>query len=84
MGRSVGPRYHPTSAGTGPPRPNAPTLDGSAANENDYALADILPVSDADAGTGTATMAPSGLGLASLAGCGFGVFFILLHRASVR
>jgi len=36
------------------------------------------------AGTGTATMARPGLGLALLAGCGFGVFFILLHRAGAR
>jgi drug/metabolite transporter (DMT)-like permease len=33
------------------------------------------------AGTGTSVVARDGLGLAELAGCGFGIFFILVHRA---
>jgi drug/metabolite transporter (DMT)-like permease len=33
------------------------------------------------AGTGESVGAPDGLGLALLAGCGFGIFFILVHRA---
>jgi len=33
------------------------------------------------AGNGGVTLERSGLGLALLAGCGFGIFFILLHRA---
>jgi len=33
------------------------------------------------AGTGSAVGARAGLGLALLAGCGFGIFFILVHRA---
>lgn len=44
-----------------PPRPNAPNLDGNAANENDFALADLLPVSEADAAAGAATVQVSGV-----------------------
>jgi drug/metabolite transporter (DMT)-like permease len=36
------------------------------------------------AGTGGAAGARQGLGLAVLAGCGFGVFFILVHRAGAN
>jgi drug/metabolite transporter (DMT)-like permease len=36
------------------------------------------------AGAGTAAGGRDGLGLAVLAGCGFGIFFILLHRAGAN
>src|SRR5215216_1821905 len=36
------------------------------------------------AGTGASASARDGLGLAVLAGCGFGIFFILVHRAGAN